>query len=121
MFKRLDPQDVNKTPFKVFKEFTVTNNDSGSGVYNFRAISGSTSNFATASSDVTHYPSASFYSLPSYFMINHRYYRQSKPGFRRTVMNPYNNFGSNSPEQYRVLHQSASVISVSKNLYGERI
>ena len=45
MFKRLDPQDVNKTPFKVFKEFTVTNNDSGSGVYNFRAISGSTSNF----------------------------------------------------------------------------
>tara|TARA_A100001391_G_scaffold20661_1_gene11316 strand:- start:618 stop:1607 length:990 start_codon:yes stop_codon:yes gene_type:complete len=121
MFKRLDPQDVNKTPFKVFKEFTVTNNDSGSGVYNFRAISGSTSNFATASSDVIHYPSASFYSLPSYFMINHRYYRQSKPGFRRTVMNPYNNFGSNSPEQYRVLHQSASVISVSKNLYGERI
>ena len=121
MFKRLDPQDVNKTPFKVFKEFTVTNNDSGSGVYNFRAISGSTSNFATASSDATHYPSASFYSLPSYFMINHRYYRQSKPGFRRTVMNPYNNFGSNSPEQYRVLHQSASVISVSKNLYGERI
>tara|TARA_B100000161_G_C33552575_1_gene416091 strand:+ start:285 stop:1274 length:990 start_codon:yes stop_codon:yes gene_type:complete len=121
MFKRLDPQDVNKTPFKVFKEFTVTNNDSGSGVYNFRAISGSTSNFATASSDAIHYPSASFYSLPSYFMINHRYYRQSKPGFRRTVMNPYNNFGSNSPEQYRVLHQSASVISVSKNLYGERI
>ena len=121
MFKRLDPQDVHKTPFKVFKEFTVTNNDSGSGVYNFRAISGSTSNFATASSDVIHYPSASFYSLPSYFMINHRYYRQSKPGFRRTVMNPYNNFGSNSPEQYRVLHQSASVISVSKNLYGERI
>ena len=54
-------------------------------------------------------------------MINHRYYRQYQPGERRTVMNPYNNFGSNSPEQYRVLHQSASVISVSKDLYGERI
>ena len=41
MFKRLDPQDVSKTPFKVYKEFTDTNNDSRSGVYNFRAISGS--------------------------------------------------------------------------------
>ena len=121
MFKRLDPQDVDKTPFKVFKEFTVTNNDSGSGVYNFRAISGSHHNFISSSADVIHYPSTSFYSLPSYFMINNRYYRQTKPGLRRTVVNPYNNFASNNPDQYRMLHQSASIISVSKDLYGERI
>tara|TARA_B100000902_G_scaffold11277_1_gene13778 strand:+ start:295 stop:1284 length:990 start_codon:yes stop_codon:yes gene_type:complete len=121
MFKRLDPQDVDKTPFKVYKEFTVTNNDSGSGVYNFRAISGSHHNYISSSADVKHYPSASFYSLPSYFMINSRYYRQTKSGVRRTVVNPYNNFASNNPNQYRVLHQSASVISVSKNLYGERM
>ena len=121
MFKRLDPQDVDKTPFKVFKEFTVTNNDSGSGVYNFRAISGSHRNFISSSADVIHYPSTSFYSLPSYFMINNRYYRQTKPGLRRTVVNPYNNFASNNSDQYRMLHQSASIISVSKNLYGERI
>ena len=55
MFKRLDPQDVDKTPFKVFKEFTVTNNDSGSGVYNFRAISGSHRNYISSSADVKHY------------------------------------------------------------------
>ena len=121
MFKRLDPQDVDKTPFKVYKEFTVTNNDSGSGVYNFRAISGSHRNFISSSADVIHYPSTSFYSLPSYFMINNRYYRQTKPGLRRTVVNPYNNFASNNSDQYRMLHQSASIISVSKNLYGERI
>ena len=121
MFKRLDPQDVDKTPFKVYKEFTVTNNDSGSGVYNFRAISGSHPNFISSSADVIHYPSTSFYSLPSYFMINNRYYRQTKPGLRRTVVNPYNNFASNNSDQYRMLHQSASIISVSKNLYGERI
>ena len=121
MFKRLDPQDVDKTPFKVFKEFTVTNNDSGSGVYNFRAISGSHHNFISSSADVIHYPSTSFYSLPSYFMINNRYYRQTKPGLRRTVVNPYNNFASNNPDQYRMLHQSASIISVSKDLYGEKI
>ena len=41
MFKRLDPRDINITPFKVYKQFTVTNLDSGSGVYGFRAISGS--------------------------------------------------------------------------------
>ena len=45
MFKRLDPSDVDKTPFKVFKKFTVTNEDSGSFVYNFRAISGSHRNY----------------------------------------------------------------------------
>ena len=121
MFKRLDPQDVDKTPFKVYKEFTVTNNDSGSGVYNFRAISGSHRNYISSSADVKHYPSASFYSLPSYFMINSRYYRQTKPGVRRTVVNPYNNFASNNPNQYRMLHERASIISVSKTMYGERM
>ena len=121
MFKRLDPQDVDKTPFKVYKEFNVTNNDSGSGIYNFRAISGSHRNFISSSADVIHYPSTSFYSLPSYFMINSRYYRQSEPGLRRTVVNPYNNFASNNPDQYRMLHQSASIISVSKTMYGERM
>ena len=47
MFKRLDPRDINITPFKVYKEFTVTNSDSGSGVYGFRAISSSIHNFNT--------------------------------------------------------------------------
>ena len=45
MFKRLDPSDVDKTPFKVYKEFNITNNDSGSFVYSFRAISGSHRNY----------------------------------------------------------------------------
>ena len=45
MFKRLDPRDINITPFKAYKEFTVTNTDSGSGVYGFRAISSSAHNF----------------------------------------------------------------------------
>ena len=33
MFKRLDPRDINITPFKAYKQFTVTNVDSGSGIY----------------------------------------------------------------------------------------
>ena len=132
MFKRLDPSDVDKTPFKVYKQFTVTNEDSGSFVYNFRAISGSShvrNDFnpqANVAGGLTSYESASFYHLPAWFMINNRYYRQESSGIRRDTqgskaLNPYNNFSSNSPKQYRLLQASASIISVPKDLYGERI
>ena len=125
MFKRLDPTDVDKTPFKVYKQFTVTNEDSGSFVYNFRAISSSAAirnSFDPATAESSSFQSASFYHLPAWHMINNRYYRQKAAGVVRTTpMNPYNNFGSNSSKQYRMLHESASIISVSKDLYGERI
>ena len=118
MFKRLDPRDINITPFKAYKEFTVTNIDSGSGIFGFRAISASAHNFVpTDTSGVTHFGSnpitASFYEIPSWFMLNHLFYRD--------VENPFNNFGSNDNTQYRLLQPSASVISVSRDLYGERI
>jgi len=123
MFKRLDPTDVEKTPFKVYKEFNLTEADSGSYVYNFRAITGSSHGFLLDNAAVTTYESASFYHMPSWFMINNRYYRQKKAGERRdhNSMNAFNNFASNQPSQYRLLHQSASIISIPDNLYGERI
>ncbi len=157
MFKRLDPSDVDKTPFKVYKQFTVTNNDSGSYVYSFRAISGSHRNYNKTNDIVKTFQSSSFYSKPAWFLLNHRYYRQNGSGAERpnineiveksakkgplalagedatnsnvqagnlvTTMpvNPYNNFASNNPNQYRLLHQSASIISIPKDLYGERI
>jgi len=113
MFKRLDPRDINITPFKAYKEFTVTNMDSGSGVYGVRAISSSANNFNPLTATKTTFDSASFYHIPTWLMINHIYYRD--------VKNPFNNFGSNNNSQYRLLQPSASIISVSKNLYGERI
>ena len=123
MFKRLDPGDIQITPFKVYKEFTVTNVDSSSGVYNFRAVSGSTQNFNTEGQNVTSYPSASFYHLSSWFLINNMYYMQkngdTKLSFEET--NPFDNFGSNSNKQYRFLHTSASIVSIPQQLYGERI
>ena len=61
MFKRLDPRDINITPFKAYKEFTVTNTDSGSGVYGFRAISSSAHNFNSDTAPKTTFDSASFY------------------------------------------------------------
>ena len=113
MFKRLDPRDINITPFKAYKEFTVTNVDSGSGVYGFRAISASAHNFDPDTATKTTFDSASFYHIPTWFMINQMYYRDTQ--------NNYNNFGQNNGKQYRLLQPSASIISVSKDLYGERI
>ena len=113
MFKRLDPRDINITPFKACKEFTVTNVDSGSGVYGFRAISSSILNFDPDTATKTTFDSASFYHIPTWFMINQMYYRDTQ--------NNYNNFGQNNGKQYRLLQPSASIISVSKDLYGERI
>jgi len=123
VFKRLDPSDIHITPFKVYKEFTVTNVDSASGVYNFRAVSGSTKNFNLEGQNVTTYPSASFYHLSSWFLINNMYYMQkngnTKLSFEET--NPIDNFGSNSNKQYRFLHTSASIVSIPQKLFGERI
>ena len=112
MFKRLDPRDINVTPFKVYKEFTVTNVDSGSGVYGFRAISSSIYNFDTNSQKTT-FDSASFYHIPTWFTINRLYYKDTD--------NYYNNFSYENNKQYKLLQPSASIISVSQDLYGERI
>jgi len=113
MFKPLDPTDINITPFKVYKEFTLTEVDSGSGLYSFRAISSSAHNFIKDTAVKKTYSSASFYEIPSWHMINQMYYRDTS--------NPYNNFGQNDDKQYRLLQPSASVISVPQQLYGERI
>ena len=113
MFKRLDPRDINITPFKAYKKFNVTNIDSGSGVYGFRAISSSIHNFNPATATKTTFDSASFFHIPSWFMINQMYYRDTE--------NNFNNFGQNNGKQYRYLQPSASIISVPKDLYGERI
>ena len=113
MFKALDPQDINITPFKVYKEFTVTNNDSGSGVYGFKAISASAHGWTESAAVKTTFDSASFYQIPSWVMVNHMYYRDTQ--------NPFNNFGQNDDKQYRKLHSSASIVAVSRKLYGERI
>ena len=41
--------------------------------------------------------------------------------YYRDTENQFNNFGQNDDKQYRQLHSSASIISVSRKLYGERI
>ncbi len=113
IYKNIKPEDVSLRSFQVHKEFTFSNTDSGSGVYGFRAISSSILNFDPDTATKTTFDSASFYHIPTWFMINQMYYRDTQ--------NNYNNFGQNNGKQYRLLQPSASIISVSKDLYGERI
>ena len=53
MFKNLDPQDIKVKPFKTFKNFTFTNNDSGSGVFGMSAVSSSGYAFDTVTATKT--------------------------------------------------------------------
>ena len=75
MLKNIDPSNKSIKPFKAHKSFTLTNNDSGSGHFVLKAVSGSTYNFITGSASSqsfgSYVPSASafeygtFYDLPT--------------------------------------------------------
>ncbi len=89
MFKNLNPEDVSIRPFQVYKRFTFSNSDSGSGVYAVNALSSSTYNFTSSgapsqsfgvfnslSSSLEKEPYwATFYKLPVYGTIKQLYYK----------------------------------------------
>ena len=90
IYKTLNPEDVSLRSFQVNKKFTFTNNDSGSGVYGLRAISGSNYNFnlgssSTISQSFGEYNSlsaslgkqpyiATYYNVPLWNMIHRKFY-----------------------------------------------
>ena len=118
MFKNLDPQDISKKPFSSFKNFTFTNNDSGSGVWLVKARSGSQYNYDSGSDSVTNIVSGSvttrYFGLPTWHFLNKVFYKDADK--------PYRTFGNNNPNvEHRELHTSASVISVARGIYGEQI
>ena len=51
MLKNIDPSDKSIKPFKTFKSFLLTNNDSGSGHVVLKAVSGTFYNFQTGSAE----------------------------------------------------------------------
>ena len=81
MFKNLDPLDITKKPFKTFKNFTFTNNDSGSGVFLVKARSGSFQRYVSGSDAITSIVSGStttrYFGLPTWNMINKMFYKDS--------------------------------------------
>ena len=74
MFKNLDSSDVSIQAFKAHKNFTFTNNDSGSGVYLVKARSGSQYNYISSSDAITTVDTYNFFGLPTWHMINQSYY-----------------------------------------------
>ena len=88
IYKNLNPEDVSLRSFEVHKEFTFTNNDSGSSVYGIRAISGSVYNFQKSTANSQSFGDynslsasigkepydATFYELPLYFTNNMFYH-----------------------------------------------
>jgi len=113
MFKNLDPQDISKKSFRTFKNFTFDNNDSGSGVFAITARSGSKYNYVSSSDVVTTITTGSvstnYFAYPTYAMLHNLYYSQHGRVYVR------------SGSQNRNLHDSASIVSVARNIYGEQI
>lgn len=113
MFKNLDPQDISKKAFQSFKRYNFSNNSSGSGVYSIKARSGSAFNYVSSSDDFTTITSGSvstnFYSYPTYAMLSNLFYSAKGTEYIRT----------NATK--RELHTSASVISIPRNAFGEKI
>jgi len=147
-FKNLESDDILISPFEVHKTFTVTNNDSGSGVYSIPITKGSDSNlygWDTTSNSKTISASV-FYEVPDYYTINTMYYRDIS-NMRGKIDwihgTPKNHSGVGVVEYRktrhlydttvepssvilrrpytRQLHDSATVISIPQDLYGERI
>ena len=114
MFKNLDNfQDPAVRPFKAHKNFTFTNNDSGSGVWGIKARSGSLFNYVSSSDAITEVVSGSvttrYYGLPTWHTLNQTFYANHITA-------------SYSPGvSSRNLNTSASIINVSRDLFGEKI
>ena len=141
MLRNVHPQDVSIEPFKTYKRFQFTNVDSGSGIYGLRGVSGSYHNFTTgsaasqsfgvynslsASFEKEPYSLGTYYSLPLYYSINNLYYERfsKNPKLPKSSgrKEPFLSYGPINPnKQYRLLHDSCSIISVPQALFGEEI
>tara|TARA_B100000575_G_scaffold276905_1_gene262727 strand:- start:694 stop:1770 length:1077 start_codon:yes stop_codon:yes gene_type:complete len=145
-FKNFDSDDVLISPFEVNKTFTVTNNDSGSGVYSIPLTKGSDSNLYNwnTTSPSTTLSGNQFFNIPSYYSIKSLYYRditqmagiidfingvpRDKSGIieYKKVRHLYDRSVEPSSMTLRVpytrqLHDSATLISIPQELYGETI
>ena len=118
MFKNVDPSDVSVKQFVTNKRFTVSDIDSGSGVFGLTGTSSSMYAFAVDTADATTFTnttapfSHSFFHIPVFKQINHLYYRD--------FPKPYNSYCFTS-ESIRKLHGSCTAITVPREFYGEKI
>ena len=123
MLKNIDPADKSIKPFQAFKDFTLNNNDSGSGHIVLRAVSSSIHNFLTGSAtsqsfgaytgSTKEFANGTFYDIPNWFSIKHLYYENNEP---------YRTFGNNNlNKEKRELGNSARIFTIPRDLFGERV
>ena len=124
MFIDIDRKNVSIKRFETNKTFSFTNNDSGSGFFAVRAVSKSLYNYDSGADMVTTITSGSintnYYALPTWHTINKLYYKTKMVGDE--IENPLYTFGqSDTTLIKRELHTSASVFSIAKDVFGEKI
>tara|TARA_A100001011_G_scaffold377565_1_gene441373 strand:+ start:7329 stop:8333 length:1005 start_codon:yes stop_codon:yes gene_type:complete len=124
MFKNIDPSNKSIKPYKVYKDFTLTHNQSASGYVVLRADGSSTFNFVTSSAasqsfgtyngTTKKYSLGTYYDIPNWNLVNKLYYKDADK--------PYQSFGSNqNKKQKRQLHNTARIFSIPQELFGEKI
>ena len=142
--KDLEPGNISITSFETHKDFTLTNVDSGSGLYVVPIIKGTSSNLSDFDTDTATSKTISasvFYKTPTYQSINTLYYRditqmrgyidyiRGVPTSSEAILfytasvpltNPVQQYNFRRPFT-RQLHDTANVISIPQKFYGEYI
>ena len=147
--KNLEPEDVLISSFETHKTFTLTEADSGSGVYAVNLVKPTDSNlhdFDISSATTKTVSSSVFYSVPTYQTIYKLYYRDitqmrgdidyirgvptaSDAVLSYTYTEPLSTLDNSTRRRTyslrrpftRQLQDTANTISVSQKLYGERV
>ena len=140
--KNLEPTDVSLTSFEVYKSFSFTERDSGSGVFAVPLTKGTDStlfDFSTQTGTSKTISGSIFYKVPNYHMINNLYYKDIRQmrghidlirgvptGSDAVVKYTSENFLSNTSESLRRpftrnIHSTATAISLPQKFYGERL
>jgi len=124
MYKNFQDGDTSVESFKTHKSFSLTDMDSGSGVFGFSANSSSAHLFISSSAVSSSYysgsvsadntPFATYYAIPSWFTINRLYYSKKDE--------PWNSFGINNVANKKMtLHGSAQILTIPQQFFGEEV
>ena len=147
--KNLEPEDVLISSFETHKTYTLTEADSGSGIYAVgidKPTDSNLHNFNISTAATKTISSSLFYRVPTYQTIFNLYYRDitqmsgridyirgvpssSDAVLEYTHTEPLSKLvNSNSRRTYKLrrpytrqLHDNATVISLPQKLYGERV
>ena len=124
MFKNIDPTNKSIKPYKIYKDFTLTHNQSASGhvvlkadgssIFNFNTGSAASQSFGVYNSNTKKYSLGTYYNIPNWRTINKLYYNNSEK--------PFEVFGGNNTKvQKRKLHNTARIFTIPQELFGEQV